>query len=444
MGRNRTQPAARQSQARRPSPRSRLTRTRPLWALTASTAMVAAAGAVVAWLVLGQSPRVWAGSSVYGALVASWLLMQIAFAHAEHARQREDHAAGSARPVTVVIPTYNESEEIARACVQSVLDQTYEGHIQAIVIDDGSAGGGPHLDDLRPIPEGNRCLELHRLVHNRGKRHAQAVGFRDATGDFIATVDSDTCLDAGAIAAALEQFDTPRVGAVTGVALVANRVNVLTRLVGLRYWSAFHQERASQSLLGVVMCCTGVFSIYRRTIIASILDRYVKQRFLGKPCHYGDDRHLTNLILRQGYQVRLATKAVAWTQAPTRLGMWLRQQLRWSKSFYREFIWSLGFAHRRNAYFAYCLLFQAALPLLLVYGLGRGAVFLISGHPEVALRYGFAVTIMAWLRGAYGLWRTHDLEFLLMPVYGFLHVFLVLPVRLFALFTLWDNRWGTR
>jgi len=31
-----------------------------------------------------------------------------------------------------------------------------------------------------------------------------------------------------------------------------------------------------------------------------------------------------------------------------------------------------------------------------------------------------------------------------MPLYGFLHLFLIIPVRLLALFTLWDNRWGTR
>lgn len=35
-------------------------------------------------------------------------------------------------------------------------------------------------------------------------------------------------------------------------------------------------------------------------------------------------------------------------------------------------------------------------------------------------------------------------DFLLMPLYGFLHVGLVFPARLLALVTLWDTRWGTR
>ena len=42
------------------------------------------------------------------------------------------------------------------------------------------------------------------------------------------------------------------------------------------------------------------------------------------------------------------------------------------------------------------------------------------------------------------MYLTRAPEFLLMPLYGFLHLFVVLPVRVLALFSLWDNRWGTR
>ncbi|NDK17014.1 MAG: glycosyltransferase [Armatimonadetes bacterium] len=265
-----------------------------------------------------------------------------------------------------------------------------------------------------------------------------------AQGEFVATVDSDTRLDSRAIDRALVQFSDPEVGGVTGVALVDNRDTLLTRLIHLRYWNAFCQERASQSYVGVVTCCSGVFSVYRRAFVQSVAERYVSQSFLGKPCHYGDDRHLTNLLLCEGLEVRVALDALAWTQAPTRLLTWVRQQRRWSQSFYREFLWSLRFAHRRNFYFAYCLFFQAALPLLLVYGLARGGVSLALGDWTVAFRYVAAVVLMALLRGAYGIYRTREPDFALMPIYGFLHLFLIIPVRLLALFTLWDNRWGTR
>lgn len=28
-----------------------------------------------------------------------------------------------------------------------------------------------------------------------------------------------------------------------------------------RYWTAFHQERAAQSLFGVVLCCSGLYAL---------------------------------------------------------------------------------------------------------------------------------------------------------------------------------------
>ncbi|NUP98347.1 MAG: glycosyltransferase [Armatimonadetes bacterium] len=374
----------------------------------------------------------------------SWRLDETAFAQAEWRRQCACPLPALDVPVTVVVPAYNEDHGILVACVDSILRQSYAGALEVVVVDDGSREPLPDFDQLRPLLRAGRTLTYHRQPTNRGKREAQAVAFAKAQGALIVTVDSDTELAPDAIARATAPFANPRVGAVTGVALVANRDCLLARLIHLRYWSAFHAERAAQSLFGVVTCCSGVFSIYRGELIERLTPRYLAQRFLGKPCHYGDDRHLTNLILAQGYEVKLASDALAWTQAPTSLRVWMKQQLRWSKSFYRELLWSLGFGHRCSWYFLYCLLFQALLPLLLAWGLGRGLVLLAAGDARVALGYLASTAFMAWLRGAYGWWRTREADFLYMPLYGFLHAGLIFPVRLVALLTLWDNRWATR
>ena len=401
---------------------------------------------LVATFFVGQrgTYRAWTGGSLYAVLVTSWLFVQILLGHAEWRRQRRFRSRRHEDRVAVLIPTYNEDPSILRGCVQSALNQDYDGPLQVVVVDDGGKQRLPSFKDLVESSPPHRSLLCLRLPTNQGKRHAQAAGLRGARGDYLVTMDSDTRLDPRAVDNALLQFEDPRVGAVTGVCLVDNRVSLLTRLIHLRYWNAFCQERASQSYLGVVTCCSGVFSVYRRRLVDGLTERYLNQRFLGRPCHYGDDRHLTNLLLWEGHEVRVALNALAWTQAPTRLLTWARQQRRWSQSFYREFLWSLRFVHRRNFYFAYCLFFQASLPLLLLYGLGRGLIAVGSGHPLVALRYAVAVVVMALLRGAYGMWLTRDPEFLLMPLYGFLHLFVVLPVRVLALFSLWDNRWGTR
>ena len=186
--------------------------------------------------------RPWPGGTLYGALVGTWLLVQLALCHLEWRRQQRFPECHRGDAVTVVIPTYNEPPSILRDCVSSALNQAYAGPIEVVVVDDGSDCPQPDMADLLRSCPPRRSLYCQRLPQNQGKRHAQAAGFRMAQGEFVATVDSDTRLDSRAIDRALVQFSDGEVGAVTGVALVGNRDTLLTRLIHLRYWNAFCQE----------------------------------------------------------------------------------------------------------------------------------------------------------------------------------------------------------
>ena len=68
----------------------------------------------------------------------------------------------------------------------------------------------------------------------------------------------------------------------------------------------------------------------------------------------------------------------------------------------------------------------------------------MAGAWGLGLRYLAAVVGVALLRGLYGLYRTREKAFLLLPLYGFLHLLCILPVQLYALCTLRNNGWGTR
>ena len=67
----------------------------------------------------------------------------------------------------------------------------------------------------------------------------------------------------------------------------------------VRYFVAFRVCKAAESIFGAVTCCSGCFSAYRREAIAPVLERWENQRFLGRPATYGDDRSLTNFVLRK-------------------------------------------------------------------------------------------------------------------------------------------------
>ena len=66
-----------------------------------------------------------------------------------------------------------------------------------------------------------------------------------------------------------------------------------------------------------------------------MLERWEHQRFLGRPATYGDDRSLTNFVLRN-WNVRYDELARSRTIVPAHFRVFLRQQLRWKRSWTRE------------------------------------------------------------------------------------------------------------
>jgi hypothetical protein len=60
------------------------------------------------------------------------------------------------------------------------------------------------------------------------------------------------------------------------------------------------------------------------------------------------------------------------------------------------------------------------------------------------LTYVAIVAGVTLLRCAYGAVRTCNLGFLLFTFYGFIHVLVLLPVRLYAIATIGRTHWGTR
>lgn len=85
--------------------------------------------------------------------------------------------------ISVVIPTFNRAKEIV-AAVQSVLCQTLPPH-EILVIDDGSSDNTREV--LLPLMDRIRYIRKP----NGGASSARNRGVREATGDWIAFLDSD-------------------------------------------------------------------------------------------------------------------------------------------------------------------------------------------------------------------------------------------------------------
>jgi len=387
--------------------------------------------------------------TIYGLLALSHILIQMLLAHKEHKKQSHPYFIkfhkGFYPSVTVIIPCYNENPEILEKCLESIEEQKYEGKLDTIVIDDGSKT----IDSLMPVYRKfreNKKFEVILSDENRGKRDSQKIAFDKSDSEIYVTIDSDTVIETpNGIENIVKQFRNLEVGAVTGDVRVTNKkTNFLTRLISYRYWTAFHQERAAQSLFDVLMCCSGPFSAYRKSVVDKVKEKYVSQKFLGQKCTIGDDRHLTNLVLEEGHKVRFDNRAVAYTQVPENIGTYLKQQVRWNKSFYREMLWTLKSWGKHHWYMIYDMTLQFFLPFMLVIALVATlyqAIFVDINR----LWFYIAILIgIALLRATYGMLRTKDIGFLTFVVYGFMHILLLVPARFYALATMGKNGWGTR
>lgn len=293
----------------------------------------------------------------------------------------------------------------------------------------------------------------------RGKRWAMHKGFRESIKrmhEITINIDGDTFLHDDAISNVVHIFAKTDYVAFSGDVRVANaRTNTLTMLTALRYFYASWNERAAQSVLKQTTCLSGPFLAIRTRFLALFLDRWVNQIFLGQECTYGDDRHVSTLLLLEGYSVGFHPDSTVWTDAPTDLVVWLKQQLRWSKSGHRE-NWLLWVSDRKQALhpfiwvsLAYLSFFPFLVAGVLSSILARTIMALVSFNFTLALEiFGpyFAIIIVAnfVFNGLYGWLITKDRRFGLVPLYIGLYFGFLIWVKMYALIRLKDTSWGTK
>ena len=266
--------------------------------------------------------------------------------------------------IAVVIPCFNESPEVLEHSIRTVLGA--RGRKQVVVVDDGSTNGvRGYLAELAESYD----IDAHYFLENKGKREALHFAVTNLLDDdvaFVVTIDSDTALEPDALIRVVEPLKSPQVGAATGNVLLSNEEqNLLTRMIGTYYWVGLNIYKQAQSVIRSVVCCSGCLAAYRAPLLRQVIDEFASQRFLGERCTHSEDRHLTNLVLRHGYEVVYVEDAVSWTETPATLRGFLRQQRRWKRGYIRESIYTLSYAWRnKRLLFLQVLFWDLTAPFL--------------------------------------------------------------------------------
>jgi hyaluronan synthase len=234
---------------------------------------------------------------------------------------------------------------------------------------------------------------------------------------------------------------------VCGHADVLNvRETWLTRMQAVRYFVAFRVVKAAESVFNAVTCCSGCFSAYRREAIMPRLQWWESQRFLGVESTFGDDRSLTNCVLRD-WRILYEKSAVSHTIVPSTFRAFVKQQTRWKRSWTRESLMVSRFIWRKHPVAACFTYMSIVLPLIAPVA----ALHSIAWGPLV---HGTTLPLI-YAAGLYSLAVVYSLYFVLFQdrysliwMYGILFVFFYLAIMVwqtyYAIATCRTAAWGTR
>jgi hyaluronan synthase len=377
---------------------------------------------------------------IYSVIVSSFVLSRFALA----ALYRPPRWTGYEPTVAIIVPAFNEGPGIGRTIDACIALDYPAALLEIVCIDDGSTDDT--FEHLAAAVERNhdRNVQAIRFPVNRGKRAAVAAGIRATDAEILVFIDSDSQPEPEAVRWLVQGFADDQVAAVSGLTHVRNaRENLLTKMQSVRYYISFQVLKSAESVVGAVTCCSGCFAGYRGVAVREVLEAWETQHFLGVQCTYGDDRSLTNMLLRRGWTSRYAGHAVAVTDAPETYPTFLRQQLRWKKSWARESPLLLAHLWRsRLRAFPFTLIAVLA-SLLSPFVIGLHIAMTAVADPRELAIYALGLYLVAMGYAlVYRALREDGLWWYALPGTAF---YLALsPMLLWAIAKLRDGSWGTR
>jgi len=357
-------------------------------------------------------------------------------------------AAMEAAPhLTVIIPAYNEGAMV-ESSIASVAAARYPGgRLEILAIDDGSTD-----DTWRYIERAAQrfpgLVTAVRMPANGGKRAALAEGFRRAKGEIAVTIDSDSMIEEGTLLAVAGPFADPRVGAVAGKVGVLNRMaGLIPRMLHVRFVLSFDFLRSAQSMFRTVYCCPGALSAYRLDVVRAVLEDWERQSFFGTPCTYGEDRALTNFVLKSGYDTVYQRTAVVHTVVPETYRQLCRMYLRWDRSYIREeFVFARVVWRRPPLWRALAIYESTVTNLRFPVAYASIALWIVNAlsDPTSILRMLFAIMVVSTLYALYYVRSERSWHFAYGILYGYFSFFALSWIFPYAALTLKARGWLTR
>ncbi len=396
----------------------------------------------------------WWGKPMYG-LALTLLLIKISFlvymAYLYHKYKAVTSVSDEELPLcTVIVPAYNEGYLVYETLL-SLADSKYPiAKLQIISIDDGSKDDTLNWMLKAKQQLGDR-LTIMQQPKNMGKRQALYYGFQNGKGEVFVTVDSDSIVDENTLRNLVSPFVTnKKCGAVGGNVRVLNKdKGLIPKMLNVSFTFSFEFIRSAQSVLGCVLCTPGALAAYRKDAVLNCLDDWMNQTFMGQKSTIGEDRALTNMILKQGMHVVFQKNARVFTNIPESYSNLYKMFVRWERSNVRENIMMSKFAFtnfRKEATFGpRVLLSMQWIKLIMAFPLLMMLLFFIVSHPILFLCTSFTgILIFSTIQMIFYAKNYNVAEGFLAYVYSIFYMFSLFWITPYAIITAGKSSWLTR
>ena len=220
--------------------------------------------------------------------------------------------------VSVVIPCYNEEENI-KDCLDAVYGLDYpEEKIEIIVVDDGSRDST--LKIISNYKKEHKNLIILKAKH-KGKSASLNLGVKKAKYELILTVDADTIIYKNSLKMLVKPFSNKEVGATNGSCIAKNTNSLLGAFQGIEYHYNNLMRRSFSAVFKNVIWFFGAFACYRKEVLKNI--RYFKKDTLT------EDMDTAMEIYSHGYRTVNVYNALCLTLVPSGLKALFNQRARW-------------------------------------------------------------------------------------------------------------------
>ena len=233
-------------------------------------------------------------------------------------------------PVDIIIPAYNEEENIARLLKSiDVAAARYGGPVRVVVSNDGSVDSTAALAGA----------EIARFQHARGEMlnapnggQAAALnrGIKITSADILIRIDADCVMGEDALVYCMPWFADPQIGSVGAVEMPrTDTVTWFSRLRTLEALFQFAFARVAENAVDGIVVIPGTFTAFRRAPALTAGGFPIGMN--------GEDTDLTMHIGRLGYRVVVDPRIISHEDVPRSPGEFVEQRTRWARAGYHTF-----------------------------------------------------------------------------------------------------------